>query len=1000
MADNEDIVVPPPAPVEGETTEIVSTTEPETIISSTTTTTENDSSIKFDEFVGSSSSSDSKSDSTDSKKDDSTVTSASTTTTDAKDTSKDGDKKDSKTSSSILNTPSKLLRKLRKDEVKEGIASDAVQSAASLTKAAQKGGYLTKRSDQGLIKNWKKRWVMLCSNLLYYFEAETSVKPQGIVQLDGSFIQKASQKQFKNQECIVIKTKAGRCFYFYGSSYENKAWFDLIRVVQGVTVVGASTSLEESKEIEAAVNAVEESEIQQALTASRADDGDSLTIVTLPPAGKRKLDASTDLGVTDAVNAMMTSLPPDIQVVWLRVLTAACRSREVEDELSSNKALLTASQEALAAQKSAALEIANSIANDANLRDRLAALAEGVSGDATMAGTSDAYEQGRQDGRNEKETELRSLRDEFDLRLRKAVEEAESNMQKRMEAENNEAIEAIRNAERAARREIEQKAADAATAEAATRNEESTRLAIAKAVAEKEEAIAELQRRLAGAEAVVSEQNKKSGSSEDINTLRNNLASTEAQLKQVGTQLELLRVKADGDLQALNGRDSRIKQLETDLASAIARADKASTDAANEFVKVTKLENEMKRLNTRLQKADQAEKYAAFQADEIMQAKASYLNSRDEADRYRKALETLQKEFDATRNELETVRESVQAAVDKAIQANAEHQANALRDAVAQAVSQEQKKTSHTMEQLEEVRAELNKTKVLLAESKSQISTLESAVERAQKHAQELQSAISSAAKNVQTTGIDEATHASVVAARDSALADAADARNTLATESNRVKELNNELTNVKDELAKVHELYNNTKQELEVVQNALASAKADVSSAAEAANANVVRLQKSLAGVVNMARESVGVKGVDPQQPGSPVDLFGFRDSLRTAVENACKEAADKEKSNSTFARGALEKKIAAAEERIQNLTEEKHGLEAELQEHDEAEERMKRDITAWMARARELEEINKGLEEKSGRLDGRVHQLEMSLAEAKAKLYNVSKPLEPSQV
>lgn len=846
---------------------------------------------------------------------------------------------------------------------------------------------------------------MLCSNLLYYFEAESSIKPQGIVQLDGSLIQKAPQKQFKNQECIVIKTKAGRCFYFYGSAYENKAWFDLIRVVPGVTVVGATTDLE-SKEVEAAVAAVEDAEIQQAITASQADldedkttgDGEGLTVVTLP-AAKRKLDASTDLGVTDAVNAMMTSLPPDIQVVWLRVLTAACRSREVEDELSSNKASLTASQEALAAQKAAAIELANSISNDPNLRDRLAALGEGVSGAATMAGTSDAYEQGRQDGRNEKETELRSLRDEFDLRLRKAVDEAETNTQKRMEAEMHETVEAMRNAERVARREIEQKATETATAEAAARQEETIRLAIAKAVGEKEESIADLQRRLAGAEAVVAEQSKKSGSNEDVSTLRSNLANTEAQLKQVGTQLELLRVKAEGDIQALNGRDTRIKQLENDLASAIARADKASTDAANEFVKVTKLENEMKRLNTRLAKADQAEKYATFQADEIMQAKANYLNARDEADRYRKSLDTLRAEFDATRAELETVRGSLKNAAATAAQVNAEQQANVLRDAVAQAVSQEQKKTAHVTEQLEEVRAELNKTKVLLAESKSQISTLEAAVERAQKHAQELEAAISAAAsKNVQSTGIDEATHASVVSARDVALADASDARASLAIESNRVKELTNELTIVKDELAKAHELCTNTKQELENTQNALTTAKAEVATAAESANANVVRLQKSLAGVVNMARESVGVKGAEPQQPGATVDLFGFRDSLRTAVENACKEAADKEKSNSTFARGALEKKITAAEERIQNLMEEKQGLEAELQEHDEAEERMKRDITAWMARARELEETNKGLEEKAGRLDSRVHQLEMSLAEAKAKLYNVSKPLEPA--
>ena len=97
-------------------------------------------------------------------------------------------------------------------------------------------------------------------------------------------------------------------------------------------------------------------------------------------------------------------------------------------------------------------------------------------------------------------------------------------------------------------------------------------------------------------------------------------------------------------------------------------------------------------------------------------------------------------------------------------------------------------------------------------------------------------------------------------------------------------------------------------------------------------------------------------------------------------------------------FARQALEKRAGGLEEKLAALGEEKAGLEAELGEHDEAEERMKRDITAWMTRARELEEEKKGLDERAGRLDGRVHQLEMALAEAKAKLYNVARPLEPN--
>ena len=75
----------------------------------------------------------------------------------------------------------KTGRKLRKDEVKEGLAVQDVKSAEALRHehATAMGGYLQKRSDQGLFKNWKKRWVMLVGSLLYYFESEESKNPQG-----------------------------------------------------------------------------------------------------------------------------------------------------------------------------------------------------------------------------------------------------------------------------------------------------------------------------------------------------------------------------------------------------------------------------------------------------------------------------------------------------------------------------------------------------------------------------------------------------------------------------------------------------------------------------------------------------------------------------------------------------------------------------------------------------------------------------------------------------
>jgi hypothetical protein len=73
-------------------------------------------------------------------------------------------------------------RKLRKQEVAEGLsATDLGLSAADprLVGSAVKAGPLQKRSEQGLLHNWKKRHVVLTEALLYYFETEASAKPQG-----------------------------------------------------------------------------------------------------------------------------------------------------------------------------------------------------------------------------------------------------------------------------------------------------------------------------------------------------------------------------------------------------------------------------------------------------------------------------------------------------------------------------------------------------------------------------------------------------------------------------------------------------------------------------------------------------------------------------------------------------------------------------------------------------------------------------------------------------
>ena len=70
-------------------------------------------------------------------------------------------------------------RKLRKDELTEGIDKSAIVAAAELKDCAIKAGYLNKRSAQGVVHNWKKRWIVLNATFLYYYESPDSKKPQG-----------------------------------------------------------------------------------------------------------------------------------------------------------------------------------------------------------------------------------------------------------------------------------------------------------------------------------------------------------------------------------------------------------------------------------------------------------------------------------------------------------------------------------------------------------------------------------------------------------------------------------------------------------------------------------------------------------------------------------------------------------------------------------------------------------------------------------------------------
>jgi hypothetical protein len=74
------------------------------------------------------------------------------------------------------------VRKARKDEKREGI-SPALLVPAQVLKGsrATKCAYLQKRSSNGLISNWKRRWTVLDApdKALFYYESEVSAAPKG-----------------------------------------------------------------------------------------------------------------------------------------------------------------------------------------------------------------------------------------------------------------------------------------------------------------------------------------------------------------------------------------------------------------------------------------------------------------------------------------------------------------------------------------------------------------------------------------------------------------------------------------------------------------------------------------------------------------------------------------------------------------------------------------------------------------------------------------------------
>ena len=148
-------------------------------------------------------------------------------------------------------------RRVRAGERAEGVDASALVPAHTLTATAVRAGYLNKRSAQGLVHNWRTRWVVLHDCLLYYYATAEAAQPQGVIFLPGSTVQLKEQAKLKHSpRCITVTTRADRVFYFATTlapggvgaddAADCEAWLAAIAAVPGVLRTAECLAIEQT----------------------------------------------------------------------------------------------------------------------------------------------------------------------------------------------------------------------------------------------------------------------------------------------------------------------------------------------------------------------------------------------------------------------------------------------------------------------------------------------------------------------------------------------------------------------------------------------------------------------------------------------------------------------------------------------------------------------------------------------------------------------------------
>lgn len=110
-----------------------------------------------------------------------------------------------------------------------------------------KAGYLWKEGH--VVRSWRKRWFVLCDNLLYYMRDKESNEPVGIIPLRGSVVRAALEREI--QHCMEIRPEAFKglpTFYVYAESREDfQAWWTALSDAAQQPSLSSSTSTIEER---------------------------------------------------------------------------------------------------------------------------------------------------------------------------------------------------------------------------------------------------------------------------------------------------------------------------------------------------------------------------------------------------------------------------------------------------------------------------------------------------------------------------------------------------------------------------------------------------------------------------------------------------------------------------------------------------------------------------------------------------------------------------------